>query len=283
MKAIIQYNFSAGIGDMVTHQFELINTTKNLINLGYVVDLKLNIKHNSYFEDNMFFNFFNEDVYKIFNNVEILENPILNNDFEGFTKYYTFNNVDSGLHCWDLFFDYIHNDLNSDIILHYPYNISNPPEMIDIFNPKIIKEYKELKLKYNLNDDYDTIHFRTYDMSDNIEYFETKKSEIDYIIENSDKIFCCSNSYNFKSYVKNFKNVIVLPIIKEELYGAHFDRSHSLFYDMDIVHERTKFTIFEMLMMSESNKIYTFNILKRASNFLFISLVNKVKIKHDYI
>ena len=58
MKALIQYNFTQGLGDFLVNQFELINTTKNLINLGYIVDLKLNLNVNSYFKPEMFFYFY---------------------------------------------------------------------------------------------------------------------------------------------------------------------------------------------------------------------------------
>lgn len=283
MKALVQYNFTQGLGDFLVNQFELIGTTKNLINLGYVVDLKLNLNPNSYFKPEMFFYFLNEDVYKIFNSIEILDSPISDNEYGEYLKYHTFRGSGVGQHQWDLFLNKINKNLESDMMLHYGYGLLNQPEMIDIFNHNMVKEYKELKIKYNLNNDYDCLHFRTNDMCDDLDYFNLKKSDINDIIKNTDKIYCCSNSFNFKSYVKNFNNTITISIIKEEEYGAHLDSSRSLFYNMDIVHERTKFTFFEMLLMSESKKVNTFNILQRPSNFLFLSLINKVEIIHNYI
>ena len=282
MKSLIQYNFTQGLGDFLVNQFELINTTKNLINIGYIVDLKLNLNVNSYFKPEMFFYFLNEDVYKIFNSIEILDSPILDNEYGEYSKYYTFRGAGVGHHQWDLFLNKINKNLKSDMILHYGYGLSNQTKMIDIFNHIIVKEYKELKIKYNLNDNYDCLHFRTKDMCDDLDYFNFKKSDIDEIIKNTNKIYCCSNSFNFKSYIRNFNNTITIPIIKEEEYGAHFDSNRSLFYDMNIVHERTKFTFFEMLLMSESKKVNTFSILQRPSNFLFLSLINNVNIIHNY-
>jgi hypothetical protein len=70
MKAIIQFNFSAGLGDLIVHQFELLNTSDYLKSIGYEIDLKLQLTGNAYFSEESFFSYLNEDEYKIFNSIE---------------------------------------------------------------------------------------------------------------------------------------------------------------------------------------------------------------------
>ena len=62
MKAIIQFNFTQGLGDLVVHQFELLNTSDYLKSIGYEIDLKLQLRGNAYFNEDMFFTYLNEDL-----------------------------------------------------------------------------------------------------------------------------------------------------------------------------------------------------------------------------
>ena len=132
-----------------------------------------------------------------------------------------------------------------------------------------------LEIDNNLIEPYNSIYMRTEDKNDNMDYFNSHKNKIDEIIKNSDRLFACSNGLNFKNYVRNFENVITIKLPEEEKYGAHLQHTYSLFNNMDLVHERTKYTIFEMLIISESKKIDAFCIFGRESNFLFLSAVNK--------
>jgi hypothetical protein len=275
MKAIIQFNFSAGLGDLIVHQFELLNTSDYLKSIGYEIDLKLQLTGNAYFSEDTFFSYLNEDEYKIFNSIDVITSPIITPKHEGLEKIYTQSNTRAGLHCWDLFVDEGPIDEIIKNLSIYRYGCQTLPNKRNIFNKNIIEEYEQLKIDTNLKEPYNSIYMRTEDKNDNMDYFNSHKNKIDEIIKNGDRLFACSNSFNFKNYVRNFENVITIKLPEEENYGAHLYHPCSLFNNMDLVHERTKYTIFEMLLISESKKIDAFCIFGRESNFLFLSAVNK--------
>ena len=275
MKAIIQFNFTQGLGDLIVHQFELLNTSDYLKSIGYEIDLKLQLRGNAYFKEDMFFTYLNEDEYKIFKSIEVIFPPILNFKHEQFKKIYTQSNAGAGLHCWDLFVDEGPIDEIIENLSIYRYGCKKLPSKRNIFNKNIIEEYEQLKIDNNLKEPYNSIYMRTEDRNDNMDYFNSHKNKIDKIIKNSGRLFACSNGLNFKNYVRNFENVITIKFPEEEKYGAHLDQTYSLFNNMDLVHKRTKYTIFEMLLISESKKIDAFCIFGRESNFLFLSAVNQ--------
>ena len=275
MKAIIQFNFSAGLGDLIVHQFELLNTSDYLKSIGYEIDLKLQLTGNAYFSEDAFFTYLNEDEYKIFNSIEVIFSPIITSTHDGLEKIYTQSNARAGLHCWDLFVDDGPIDEIIENLSIYRYGCKTLPNKRNILNKNIIEEYEQLKIDNNLIEPYNSIYMRTEDKNDNMDYFNSHKNKIDEIIKNSDRLFACSNGLNFKNYVRNFENVITIKLPEEEKYGAHLQHTYSLFNNMDLVHERTKYTIFEMLIISESKKIDAFCIFGRESNFLFLSAVNK--------
>ena len=277
MNAIIQHNFTSGLGDSIVAVHEYIETASNLISNGYRVNLKLNLSKNQYFHDNDFFKVFNRDLYSIFDNIELLSTPIDNEVYNNYNRVYTLANPKPGMHWWDLF---INNGTNIDtsLLSLYPQEFQNTPKKIDIFSADIIDGYK--KNISNISDEveYESIYVRTLDLHDKIPSGGIDK--VRDILEIGKPTFICSNSYNVKKEIKDLghTNSFLFDIPEEQKYGNHFYNRKLDFSDSDVLLERTKFTIYDMIALSESSKINFISDWGRMSNFLILAKINKTTI-----
>lgn len=286
MKALIQHNISSGLGDTIVAIFEYLNTAQNLVDEGYTVNLKINSIRNLYFELESFFDIFDKENYKIFNSIEFIDTPIHDVTFDLYERVYSLSDVKPGAHWWDLFLEKGYsNEILSKIEI-YPYQCVEFPEYKTIFTQDIMNGYYT-ETKDKLEDgNYSSIYFRTQDLEDNLEFFEKNKDKVLEIISNNQKIFVCSNSYNFKLWVKELclPNVFMFDIPGESEFGNH--------YNLDLVHKldlglvldgvntknlRTKYTIYDILALGFSSEIHHFSSWGRTSNFTFIGKIKGVK------
>lgn len=286
MRALIQHNISSGLGDTIVAIFEYLNTAENLTNKGYVVDLKINSIRNIYFELNAFFDVFNKENYNIFNSIEFINEPIHDEKFDVFERVYTLSGVKPGAHWWDLFLEKNYDNSILSNIEIYPYQCTTFPKYKTIFTEKIMEEYfNEINGELKTNE-YVSIYFRTNDLEDNIQFFESQKDKVINIINNNQKIFICSNSYRFKKWVKelNNRNIFMFDIPGESEFGNHYnlDLQHKL--DMGLVLDgintkkiRTKYTIYDILSLGFSSEINHFSSWGRTSNFTFLGKLRGVK------
>jgi hypothetical protein len=285
-RAIVQHNFTSGFGDAINCIYEYYTTCEKLKKLGYKVDLLLNLKKSSYFVEDNFFDFFNIDLFKsMFENVSILDSPIMEKTFED-TIWVNSINVDRpGQHLWDLFLtpDFESNILNK--INRFSYTVPDYLDYIEIFNSELIYEYKSIKKSYGLNDDYYSIYYRTYDQEDNLDSCPIFYEKFIDTIYNHSKIFICSNSFKIKEYVKSLDvNKVVYYDIPDEInFGNHFYTQNYFLNTPHILKSRTKYVIFDMLTLSDSKGLDFFSLWNRQSNFLLLSCVKKVKITNNLI
>ena len=279
MNAIIQHNFTSGLGDCIVAIYEYLDTAEILYNKGFKIKLILNLNRNSYINDEDFFEIFNKNEFKYFNEIEFTKTPINEIISDGLTRVYTLSSPPPGSHWWDLFVSNP-NYFNMDYVKIYPYQLNVIPVKRQIFNKKIIEEYENLKINSFLLENFVSIYFRTFDLQDGDFLYETYKDNILNIIKSNDTVFICSNSFKFKNTINKFyfKNVKIYTIPEEENYGNHFYGNKKMFNN-EILLERTKFAIFDMMSLSKSSIIYHFTEWGRTSNFLFLSKINNVNIK----
>jgi hypothetical protein len=275
MKSIIQHNFTSGLGDCIVAIYEYIDTAEELINLGYTVELILNIDKNCYIYNDDFFNLFNKDEFTIFSKIEFTSTPITTIIYNEYTRVYSLRSASPGAHWWDLFVD----DpelFDMNIIKIYPYKSNVLPKKRNIINDELIKEYQNISPKKP----FVSIYYRSFDLRDGDNYLQSQKENIDKALKLNDNIFVCSNSFNFKKPIKdlNLENIMMYDIPEESNYGNHWYGHKLKFNENDILFERTKYTIFDMLTLSDSSFIHHFTEWGRTSNFLIFSKINKVNI-----
>lgn len=278
MKALIQHNFSSGLGDCIVAIYEYLETSQKLKKIGYEIELILNIQNNVYLYEENFFDLFNKKVFKHFSKITFVNTPIHQTIHNDLTRVYTLSNASPGQHWWDLF---INNPINFNYewLSIYPYQDSKTPNNIKIFNKKIYEEYNIIKTKYDLNTPFNSIYFRTYDYVDESELYIKYEKTISEIIESSDKIFICSNSSKIKDKIKNLgdNKIISYNIPYENEIGNHWTGKKPIMSPIELF-ERTKYTIFDMLTLSDSINISHISEWSRTSNFLIFSKIQNKQI-----
>lgn len=280
MKALIQHNFTSGMGDFLNCIYEYYITCEKLRRLGYnEFELKLYIKPNCYLNDDSFFDFFDINFFKtIFDKVEIVQNPITNKHFNNLNYIITVGTNEPGRHLWDLFLEERTGGYGINCFTTYSYQ-KPQTEYLNFFNENLIKEYKNLRSKNNLYD-YASIYYRTHDLEDNTSTYSSFDEEFKRIIENNNSVYVSSNSFAFKEYIRKFgKNIITYDIPKEKEIGNHFGHNHELDDSLDILHTRTKYVLFEMFSLADSKEVNFFTLWTRPSNFLLLSKVKNTNIK----
>jgi hypothetical protein len=282
MKALIQHNFTSGLGDCIVGVYEYLETANTLKKLGYEIDLILNVSTNVYFHDEYFFKLFNEKIFKDFSKIEFTKTPIMSIKHNELTRVYTLSNANPGLHWWDLFINEPDN-FKYEWVSIYPYQEIKTPTNIKIFNQKIYNQYQKLKFDYNLTSSFKSIYFRTFDYVDEPELYLKYENQIKEIILNNDKVFVCSNSVKIKDRIKNLdsKKVITFNIPFEKEFGNHWmGKKNNL--EPEELFEKSKYTIFDMLTLSDSIDITHISEWGRTSNFLIFSKINNIQIISCY-
>lgn len=277
MKAFIQHNFTSGLGDSIVAIHEYLETASNLIKKGYIVDLKLNLKRNVYLYDNDFFRVFNSDLYSIFNSVEIIDEAINTIKYGNYNRVYTLGNPNPGMHWWDLFIDDGVN-IDESLLSIYPQEQQKAPKKINIFSNQFVEEYQKDAINFIGPQKYDSIYYRTMDLSDNISV--DNKDKIQEILEKGNQTFLCSNSYTIKKEIKDlgYSNCFMFDIPGEQKYGNHYYGIKLNLDENETLLNRTKYTLYDILTLSNSSLVNFFSDWGRASNFLIMAKINKTPI-----
>jgi len=273
MNAIIQHTFNSGLGDAIVAISEYLHNTEILVSNGYKVDLKINTTNNMYYKNFEFFDFFDEDNFKIFNSVEFINEPIENiNGFE--IKHISYGASKPGLHWWDLFLDNI-NNLQIEIFPQSGLTYGNLPLKNNI---KLSKQIHNMYQNLNYSN-YSSIYLRPNDCDDNIDLYENKINEIINIYNNNNNIFICSNSYTLKQKLINNPKTLSINIPMEDTQGNHIYHNQRI-SDQKILKERAMLSLLEILILANSNRVYFATSWNRISNFLFYSTINNIPISY---
>lgn len=286
MKAIIQHTLNAGLGETIKIIYEYLIMSKTLRDFGYT-NIKLIVSIRSqYFHDEMkFFDFFNEKSFNsFFDNIEFIIYPISTETYEDYVCVLKQAGT-PGAHKWDLFIQDNHS-YNPKIEEAFYTNIPkklNYLKPTELFNDKIIDLYQKIKEENNLNSKYVCIYFRSADNVSDDSWFPQIEGEIRRLINENDKIFICSNYYDFKQNVKEINNTktVILDIPSDEIFGnpntnlylSPLEKKCNLF----------SYAIIESLLIGESEELFHFSTYRRFSNFAILANINDVKINMLYI
>jgi hypothetical protein len=278
MKAIIQHNFNTGWGDGLFAITDYLNNTIELKKLGYEVELRFNIRTNLYFKSKKPLDYLEEEIFSIFDKISINSDFLYLDEQDGFSCVFTFANAKPGQHFYDIFVESSSKQFYSDNMKVCHFNMinminGNLPNVYPILNSEIQKKFEDFIRRNDLVD-YDSIYFRTQDLQEELEFLDSNKKTINEILSDNKKLFICSNSKEFKNYIKSLKNPNVyfweIPL-EDEWGGNHLLHQR---IDDEILHERNIYTFLDMWTLSKSKKIHFFTTWGRYSNFLFYAPIN---------
>ncbi len=278
MKAIIQHNFNTGWGDGLFAMTDYLNNTIELKKLGYEVELRFNIRTNLYFKSKKPLDYLEEEIFSIFDKISINSDFLYLDEQDGFSCVFTFANAKPGQHFYDIFVESSSKQFYSDNMKVCHFNMinminGNLPNVYPILNSEIQKKFEDFIHRNDLVD-YDSIYFRTQDLQEELDFLDSNKKTINEILSDNKKLFICSNSKEFKNYVKSLKNPNVyfweIPL-EDEWGGNHLLHQR---IDDEILHERNIYTFLDMWTLSKSKKIHFFTTWGRYSNFLFYAPIN---------
>lgn len=281
MKLIVQHNYTSGHGDALMGMIDFMNVVNDLKKIGFKTHLKISLSRNYYFKEKTPLDYVNIDCLDMFDVIEVTNNIFTEMNEEGYTCVFTHSNAKPSQHYWDLFID---NDsvgffYNNYKIKQYDMNglvNGNLPLLYPKLNSEIINNYEKIRTEKEI-DSYDAIYFRTQDLLDELDFLEENKEKIIQIVNNSTKLFFCSNSVEFKKFVKSLdidKNKLFyweLPL-EEKIGGNHLEHYK---LDSDVLHSRSIYTFLDMWTLGNAKKIHFFTTWGRLSNFLIYVPLNK--------
>jgi hypothetical protein len=283
MDALIQHNVNAGLGDYTHTIYRYFYLVEGLRKIGYnKITLYINMTRSTMFNSDYFFMLYNRKEFELlFDEIVISNNKIEGNNYENVSFFYVNGNNETGLNQFDLFVDFNyekHNQLKNNLGLFFPENTLK--KYRNLFSDYVMEKYREINK--HKEEDYISIHFRAKDGQDNIDLYIDHEEEFKNIIFGNHKVFICSNSYKFKEYIKSFNspNVFTYDIPDEKEHGNHLSAiQFTKEFGLDEYHEKTLYTAIDMLTLSQSSEIYSFNYFGEVfSNFLNLSKSKGVKI-----
>jgi hypothetical protein len=218
----------------------------------------------------------------MFDEIKITNSPYDKTEVDGYTCVFTHANANPAAHYWDLFVDNESLDFFKKNYKIKQYHMGglvsgDLPE----YKPHVISKIKDIYnefIKTNNIVEFSSIHYRTQDLQEELEFLEKNKLKINEIVNSGENIFICSNSSEFKKYVKslNNKNVFYWELPMEDVMGGnHLDQYH---LDNETLHQRCFYTLLDMWTLGKSKKIHAFTTWGRHSNFLVYGAINKSEI-----
>lgn len=278
MKAIIQHNFTSGLGDFVSdvsHYMTILNEVKKL---GYEIHLKISLRSNKYVRTPFFKILFDENTINFFDSISETNNTHYELDIDG-CKYYGSNHHPQipGQHHFDIFFDQVPDNFQFNVFDAQRIHLENKiPSVIPKPNETILEK---VNLFWDKNpEDYNFLHIRTSDIIDG------NNDRYDRIINNIRNYIKETNEY----YHLGTNNKYIYKILKEEpnVFTYEFDNydvvnndmnafTNGLYYgnlDDNILEDRLRNIFAEMVSIRKSKKIIFAYDISWISNFLFYPL-----------
>jgi hypothetical protein len=280
--AIIQINFTSGMGDFILALHEVVYTAKSLRDDGYYLRLYLFLSNNVYMREEDFFNFFNKEIFEDFSEIIINKIPIKEKCFEDLKHVYTLCGASPGQHWWDLFLS-SEEDIYNFLKLGGYTQKNIFEKRLPFLNNSLFDEYKKMKRELNLLS-YNSIHYRTRDCQFDKKIFEKNKPKILDVLNTNVNFYFATNSQNIKKWLRdiNFRNVTNLNFEDDEKDGVHYDYNKLLFSNIEKLNNTTKLTLFEIMLIGDSNKFYLFSEWERPSNFSFLAKVKNIEMIENF-
>jgi hypothetical protein len=282
MKLIVQQNYTSGHGDAIMAMVDYMNVVSDLKKMGYHCVLQFSLARNFYFKNKTPLDYFDISSFSMFDEIKVTEDPFTETHVNGYTCVFTHAGAKPAAHYWDLFVD---DDSVSFFQQNYKIKQYSMGSLVSgdvpFYKPILKTEILNIHNNFiseNKIDEFSAIHFRTQDLQEEVDFLESKKSIINKIIDSEKNVFVCSNSSEFKKYIRSMerKNVFYWELpLENEIGGNHLE--HYKLED-ETLHQRCFFTYLDMWTLGCANRIFMFTTWGRHSNFLAYGALNKSEI-----
>lgn len=286
MKAIIQHNFTSGLGDFFCDVSTYLPIVKKLKESGYSVNLRISIRGNKYTNTSFFSLLFDDELLSLFDSIHESEETIRTLEVEGCGYYMSNHSPQSpGNHHFDIFFDVIPENftyVNYDAQKAHYNNLF--PEILPSLNKSILSEVELFNT--SIPSDYSFLHIRTSDIIDNdkTRYERIIKNVKNYIEETNTIFHLGTNNKFIYDELKKNENIYVYDFENYDLVNNDMNAFTNYYatknFDSSVLIKRLQNICVEMVSVKSANKIYYLHDVNWISNFLFYSVCyNKNKIQ----
>lgn len=281
MKAIIQHNFTSGLGDFISDTSHYMTILENVKKLGYEIHLRISLARNKYVNGSFFSRIFDDETLSFFDSIKEIDETIYDVNYEG-CQYYGSNHGPHkpGQHHFDIFFDVIPENFAFSLYDAQRVHLLNQiPKIIPKPRTKILEKVESFWNQ--LPDEYSFLHIRTSDIidSDKTRYNRIISKVEDYIKETNIFFHLGTNnkyiyeelSKNPNIYIYHFKNY---DVVNNDMnaFTKGFMTTH---IDSEILLERMEEIFSEMISITKASSVFYAYDIDWVSNFLFYPLAVK--------
>lgn len=279
MKALIQHNFTSGLGDMYCDMSEYMTTALQLKKLGYEINLIFCLANNRYSKENVFFKIFNEETISFFTNVEETFSPIREKKYKDYNYFFTSHEYSSpGFHRWDLFLDQNPEEPLEVVRYSIDYFVQGIlPKVKPEFSKEIYKRVEDFESKNGKL--YSFLHLRVSDIKRELEDYLRTSVKIDSFIKDKKlKFYLGTNNDLMFDYFKGRENIIRYDFASFPKLGKDVNEIDNYSYEESFF-DRMCDIIAEMILIKNSDSIYFHSDIERLSNFYAYAYLKNSEIK----
>ena len=287
MKAIIQHNFTSGLGDFIADVSHYLTILDEIKNKGYEIHLRISLRGNKYTNGSFFSELFDEETVNFFDSIIETNENVSGLEIDG-CKYHSSNHhpQSPGYHHFDVFFDKVPENFGClGFDAQRAYSNNHFPKIL----PKLSKnvENKINSFWSSLPEDYNFLHIRTSDIidSDKLRYDRIIDNVKKHIDETDDKFHLGTNNRYIYNQLKDYKNIFVYNFQNYELVdndmNAFTNGWSNKNLTTEVLNERLIDICAELASIQKSSKIFFCHDVSWISNFLFYSICvtqNKIEL-----
>lgn len=284
MKAVVQHNFTSGLGDFISDLSQCMSVLYPLKTQGYNIHLIISLGDNKYIKDSFFNSLFDKETKDFFDSIVELDSSILTLEYDG-CKYYSSNHDPQrpGVHHFDIFFDVIPNN--------FQWLRFDAQRAVNNVLPTVLPKFSNLVMNRvesfwkTLPKEYSFLHIRTSDQIDknNNRYNKIIENIKIYLKQNDIKFHLGTNNKFIYNSLKEEKNIYTYEFKNYEIVdndmNAFTYRTQSNQFNKEILNERLLDIATELVSIQNAKKIYYLHDVYWISNFLFYPIcITKNKI-----
>ena len=278
MKAIIQHNFTTGIGDFICDLSESMHVAQELKKLGYEIHLRLNLLRNKYSKEPILRKILSEETLNFFNTIEEFTNPITELEVENTTFWFAAHDPQKpGTHRWDIFIDEAPQNISRTKFDANTASVGIVPQIIPQFSTPVLDKVEAFAKE--LTKEYSFVQIRIVDSELNNSRLDVLYDKVIAHIDNLDTQvhIGTNNKYLYNRFIK-CERVVTYNFTTVDKLGNDLN-AIEYYTGEDVFLERLYDNIAEMASIVGCDKIYYYSDHNWVSNFLYYALCMNPKIE----
>jgi hypothetical protein len=278
MKAIIQHNFTTGIGDFICDLSESMHVAQELKKLGYEIHLRLNLLRNKYSKEPILCKILSEETLNFFSTIEEFTNPITDLEVENTTFWFAAHDPQKpGTHRWDIFIDEIPQNISRIKFDANTASVGIVPQIIPQFSTPVLDKVEAFTKE--LTKGYSFVQIRIVDSELNNSRLDVLYDKVIAHIDNLDTQvhIGTNNKYLYNRFIK-CERVVTYNFTTVDKLGNDLN-AIEYYTGEDVFLERLYDNIAEMASIVSCDKIYYYSDHNWVSNFLYYALCMNPKIE----